>query len=106
MPAAAGGRHVVVRLTRPGHRRGLVPAGLVLPLALALPVAVPAPASAEDVSCLGTGPDDPAPTSEIASAPLAAIGAVRAQDWLRRTGRGSAGRCWAGSWFWRRASRS
>jgi membrane-anchored mycosin MYCP len=81
-----------VRLTRP--RPGSRPlaallAGLVLPVAL--PVAVPAPASAEDVSCLGTGPDDPAPSSETASAPLAAIGAVRAQDWLRRTGRAEAG---------------
>ena len=92
MPTAARGRHVVVRLTRPRSGRGrlgLVVAGLVVPLAL--PVAVPSPASAEDLSCLGIGPDDPAPASDLVSVPLEAIGAVRAQDWLRRTGRPEAG---------------
>lgn len=82
MPAAAGGRGAVVRLRL----------SLALPPALVvLGLAVPAPAAAEEVSCLGVGADDPTPTSEAASVPLEAIGAVRAQSWLRRTDRAEAG---------------
>lgn len=80
MSAATGGRSAVVRL-----RVAAVVGSLLVPVPMAVP------ASAEEVSCSGVGPDDPRPTSELASAPLEAIGAVRAQSWLRRTGRAEAG---------------
>ena len=82
MPAAARGRDPVV------HVRPAVALPVVL---VVLGLAAPSPAAAEEVSCLGVGPDDPTPTSELASVPLEAIGAVRAHSWLRRTDRAEAG---------------
>ncbi|MEE3127405.1 MAG: S8 family serine peptidase [Actinomycetota bacterium] len=60
---------------------------LALAWSTGAPVATAAPTAGEVVDCLAVTADDPRPSTDLASAPLAAMGVDRARAWLQRSGR-------------------